>query len=146
MENANTPTPPRCITSLDFGQNLREVVTAIISLGIVGITLYILLDTYISAHNSGLSQETYSKQKDILLLTLGFLGTVTGYYLGRVPAEKQADVARDAAARARESESRLKQQVRAGLDSIQQQRSAAGGGAANDLITQEIDRLRAALP
>lgn len=74
-----------------------------------------------------MAQETYSKQRDIVLLTLGFLGTVTGYYLGRVPAEKQADIARDAAAKVKESENRLKQQVRAGLDSIQQQRTAAVG-------------------
>jgi hypothetical protein len=144
MATAHTPTPPRSTTSSDFGQNLRESVTAIISLGIVGVALYVLLDTYFSTKNTGPLGENFSKQKDILLLTLGFLGTVTGYYLGRVPAEKQADASRDAAAKAQESENRIKRDVRAGLDSIESQRTATGGQA-TDSITQEINRLRATL-
>jgi hypothetical protein len=132
-------------TTSDFGRNVREVITGIISISIAGIALYILFDTYESAQKPEVAQAIFSKQKDILLLALGFLGTVTGYYFGRVPAEKQADAARDAASKATESENRVKRQVREGLDSIAQHRTVAAGAGADDAVLQEINRLRATL-
>src|SRR3954469_22349153 len=41
--------------------------------------------------------ESYNRQKDIMLYGLALLGTVTGYYLGRVPAEINAKRAENAA-------------------------------------------------
>ena len=132
--------------SSDFSQKVREVVTGVISIAIAGLALWMLYDTYIASKiTTALPQEVFSRQKDILLLGITLLGTVTGYYLGRVPAEKQADVARDAAAKASQSESRIKQSIRAGLDSIDQKRTAAGGATPGDPVSQEIDRLRAIL-
>lgn len=53
--------------------------------------------------------EAYQRQKDILLIAIGLLGTVTGYYLGRVPAERTADAARDAQKAAERSETAVRQ-------------------------------------
>jgi hypothetical protein len=146
LPNANTPQRQKPFASSDFGQGAREILTAVISVSIVGLALYMMFDTYRAAAKAAqLQQEFFSDQKDILRLALGFLGTVIGYYFGRVPAERHANTARDAAAKATESESRIKQLVRAGLDSIEQQRNAAGGGAAGDAVIQEINRLRATL-
>jgi len=39
--------------------------------------------------------DAYGRQKDILLYALALLGTVTGYYLGRVPAELRANTAQN---------------------------------------------------
>ena len=144
MPNANTPQRQQPFASSDFGEVIREIVITFISVGIAGLALFMIFDTYLVA-KATLQQETFSNQKDILHLALGLLGTVTGYYFGRVPAEKHANTARDAAAKATESENRTKQLVRAGLDSIEQQRNAAGGGAAGDVVIQEINRLRATL-
>jgi len=86
-----------------------------------------------------LALDAYSRMKDVLLYVLGFLGTVTGYYLGRIPAEKQADKALQSAAvaqnqasqshkeaavlagnalKAQEREAQTKATVRSGLETI----------------------------
>jgi hypothetical protein len=46
------------------------------------------------------AKEAYERQKDLLILAVGLLGTVTGYYLGRVPAELRAKAAQQTADRA----------------------------------------------
>jgi hypothetical protein len=145
LPNANTPQRQQPFAPSDFGEGIREIVITVISLGIAGLALYMIFDTYLAAKETLGQQEIFLKQKDILHLALGLLATVTGYYFGRVPAERHANTARDAAAKATESENRTKQLVRAGLDSIEQQRNAAGGGAAGDAVIQEINRLRATL-
>jgi hypothetical protein len=140
MTGAGEPSQPT--RTPDFSQNAREIVTGVISVGIAGLALWMLGDTYVSSKATIFQDTVFSRQKDILLLGLTLLGTVTGYYLGRVPAEKHADAARDAAANAIENEKRVKQQVRLGLDSIEQKRSASGGGVTGDAIGEEINRLR----
>jgi hypothetical protein len=57
----------------------------------------------------------FADLKEVLAPALGLLGTVIGYYFGRVPAERHADTARDAAAAAHERELKVRQQVHAGL-------------------------------
>jgi hypothetical protein len=125
----------------DVGQLIREIVTAVISIVIAMLALWMLCKTFYFASQAGaeFDEKAFSREKDILLLALGFLGTVTGYYLGRVPAEKQADAARDAADKATQSENRTKQQVRTGLDQIVQQQNALGGGAPNPVVQQLIN-------
>lgn len=144
MPNANTPQRQQPFASSDSGELIREIVITVISVGIAGLALCMIVATYLVARGA-VQQETFSNQKDILHLALGLLTIVTGYYFGRVPAEKHANTARDAAAKATESEYRTKQLVRAGLDLIEQQRIAAGDGAAGDAVIQEINRLRATL-
>jgi len=71
-------------------QTLREIITALLSLAIATISLWMLVDTYLSGRQVGPANEAYGRQKDLLLYSLALLGTVTGYYLGRVPAELHA--------------------------------------------------------
>jgi hypothetical protein len=119
---SNRPAPdpnwivPSC-TCQNWGQVLRELVTTVISLLIVGLALFLLWDVYCGAKTTA---NTLDRQKEILSLALGLLGTVTGYYFGRVPAERHADTARDAARRAHEREQKVRQQVYEGLARIQQ--------------------------
>jgi hypothetical protein len=116
--NASNPIAPepgwlvRICTCQNLGQILRELVTTVISLLIVGLALFLLWDVYCGAKTTA---NTLDRQKEILSLALGLLGTVTGYYFGRVPAERHADTARDAARRAHEREQKLRQQVYEGL-------------------------------
>jgi hypothetical protein len=65
---------------------------------------------------------------------------VTGYYFGRVPAERHADTARDAAKHAHEREQQVRQQVYEGLARIQRAHNATREGA-GDAVSDEIDRL-----
>lgn len=162
--NGNPPAqnPPPAQTNVrassEFGQNLREIVTALLSLAIAVACLYILLKTFNTAVGSAYKLpdeqtklDAYNRMKDVLLLALGFLGTVTGYYLGRVPAERQADAARnqadaarDAQKKAEHSEQQTRQNVRADLVDIKRQ-SGAAGGATPDPVQTKIDAMLAKL-
>lgn len=84
----------------------RESVTAIISLVILAIASLMLYGTYSYVRDGGSAtdpnvaasrKESYERQKDIMLYALALLGTVTGYYLGRVPAELHAQQAEKSA-------------------------------------------------
>jgi hypothetical protein len=68
--------------------NLKEGTTTVIALVILGITMGLLISTFRAA-------VTYEEKKDILLYALPLLGAVTGYYFGRVPAERRAEVAEE---------------------------------------------------
>ena len=77
----------------------REIVAGLISIAILGVTVYMLIRTFgygaqafgdestVAGHAM---KDAYERQKDMLLYCLSLLGTVTGYYLGRVPAERAA--------------------------------------------------------
>jgi hypothetical protein len=43
----------------------------------------------------------FGEAKDLLAVVVGLLGTVLGYYFGKIPAEKSAEAARSEAATAR---------------------------------------------
>ena len=111
-------------------QWLREGVTATIAITILAITSVMLMETFNSAKympiSSGTDQaarqeeinerdKAFGYQKDILLYGLALLGTVTGYFFGRVPAElhavqaqKAANVAQDRADVAKGEENKAK--------------------------------------
>jgi len=130
--------PTRC--GCNVGQILRESVTALIALGIAFVALRLLWDVHglLKVGNAG----NYERHKEVLLLALGLLGTVTGYYFGRVPAERHADAARDAAKAAQEREQKVRREAHEGLDHIQQQhRGGAEAAAVNTAINQLRSRL-----
>jgi hypothetical protein len=52
------------------------------------LTAWMLIQTYGTATSPNI--EGFNRQKDILLYPLSLLGTVMGYYFGRVPAELRA--------------------------------------------------------
>jgi hypothetical protein len=85
----------------------REVIAALLSGAILVTTTWAFMRTFesgslIFAGDSALAaREAYERQKDLLLLATGLLGTVIGYYLGRVPAELRASKAQSAADKAR---------------------------------------------
>jgi hypothetical protein len=79
----------------NFGQIVREAVTALLALAIAFVALWLLYDVH-GVLKTG-KPDNYDQHKEVLLLALGLLGTVIGYYFGRVPAERHADTARDAA-------------------------------------------------
>jgi hypothetical protein len=83
-------------------QWFREGIAGIISLVILTIAGVMLYGTYNYVRDTtgnadpaiaATRKESYERQKDIMLYTLALLGTVTGYYLGRVPAELHAQQA-----------------------------------------------------
>lgn len=86
-------------------QRGREAITAFISLVILvaamtafGLTFLAARETF--AETDLAKKQAYERQKDLLMIATGLLGTVTGYYLGRVPAELRAATAQTAVDRA----------------------------------------------
>ncbi|MDQ2733356.1 MAG: hypothetical protein M3Y56_17035 [Armatimonadota bacterium] len=82
---------------------LHEIIAAIIALIVVGVTAYFLLNVFADASKDfskgsgnmtpaqlSLEKDRYERERDVLLYSLALMGTVTGYYLGRVPAEWRA--------------------------------------------------------
>ena len=87
VPDSSNPKPPDGKFS-DF--SFKEAVTAVIALSIVltlvGMLIY------------GFSADSLDENKKYLIgIVLSLAGTVTGYYFGRVPAEKRADTAEKAA-------------------------------------------------
>src|SRR5215467_14409303 len=81
-------------------QWFREGMTAAISIVILWLTAITLYSTWNTASivqvedgKKAAQKEAYERQKDIMLYAVALLGTVTGYYLGRVPAELHAQQA-----------------------------------------------------
>jgi hypothetical protein len=93
-------------------QWVREGIAAVISIAILVVTVLMMYGTYsyaakespanADANAAIVRKESYDRQKDIMLYALALLGTVTGYYLGRVPAELHAQQAQQSANTAQE--------------------------------------------
>jgi hypothetical protein len=81
--------------SPEFLQVLREGMAVVISTVILALAAWTIGQTFLSAR--GENVEAYNRQKDIMLYVVSLFGTVTGYYLGRVPAEVNARRAEKAA-------------------------------------------------
>ena len=86
----------------------KEGITSVLALTILGFTFYMVVSVF---NTGGLRvttsdvevkavQDAFSRQKDILLYALSLLGTVLGYYFGRVPAELHAQQAQNQANKA----------------------------------------------
>lgn len=110
---APVPTPAAATPTLgDRVQIFRELVTSVISIAILCVSVWMMVNTYrfgsqeMVSQNSDAKQnaaevkamsDAFGRQKDLLLYALALLGTVTGYYLGRVPAELRAQQAQQTA-------------------------------------------------
>lgn len=125
-------------SSKSFSPALRESIAALISLGIAVIALWLLVDTYLAGRQiepaderqQRLHQDAYTRQKDLLLYALALLGTVTGYYLGRVPAELHAEKASREARQAEAREAETKRVVRTSIRAIKAKSSATASRGA----------------
>jgi hypothetical protein len=124
--------------SQNRGQILRECIQLAISLPIVVLALVFLWHTFFAVK----SGTNYAELKEVLALALGLMGTVMGYYFGRVPAERHADTARDFASAAHERELKVRQRVHAGLADIQEKHSR---GVGTDAVNDAINLLRSSL-
>lgn len=90
-------------------QWLREGMAVVISVVILVLAAVTISETFVSAGSSAkfppeadektrqYQIDAYNRQKDIMLYVVSLFGTVTGYYLGRVPAEANARRAERAA-------------------------------------------------
>ncbi|HEX4498939.1 MAG TPA: hypothetical protein VIE43_24895 [Thermoanaerobaculia bacterium] len=85
--NPPQPKPPGMLSDFSF----KEIITAVIALAIVASLITMLWIAFVQAG------KITDDQKYIIAIILSLAGTVTGYYFGRVPAEKRADTAEWAA-------------------------------------------------
>jgi hypothetical protein len=87
---------------------LHETFTVFLAATILCLTVWMMAKTFASGAETFagddklgiLRKDAYERQKDLMLYGLSLLGTVTGYYLGRVPAERRADSAQRVADKA----------------------------------------------
>ena len=122
--------PPAVVAPPDSSmvQTGRELLTAVISLVILVASMWAFGLTFAAGREAFTDTEPEKKaasdrQKDLLGLAIGLLGTVTGYYLGRVPAELRAQTAQGmvntasaAAAQANQNTEDVKRDARASAE------------------------------
>jgi hypothetical protein len=75
---------------------LREVTTTVIAGVVVLVALTMLWRTFSAAPD-------FAQKKDVMLYGLTILGTVVGYYFGRVPAERRAETSERKATEAQDT-------------------------------------------
>ena len=79
------------------------------------------------------------KAKELLQILGTFFGVVLGYYFGRIPAERSADLAQKRADTAVESQNQLRrtttEKVQSALDLLRQTTGAPTGGSASPSVT-----------
>lgn len=102
---AATPPPPTPAPAA--GQQIgqanwpKEAVSALLSVAIVGFMLYFMFRMFEAP--DGVGSTLWQHQSAILQVAVGLAGTVTGYYFGRIPAERAAATAQQAANSAQQS-------------------------------------------
>lgn len=84
--------------------SLKEVVASVLSLAIVGFTLWIMGAIFYGggtvAGVGEVAADIAKRHSSILQAAIGLAGAVTGYYFGRLPAEKAAQAAQQQASSA----------------------------------------------
>src|SRR4051812_9627181 len=82
---------------------LKEIIAAVLALGIAAVALVLLVATFVAAGKTGPQAiDVFGRKKDVLQFVLPILGAVIGYYFGRVPAERRAEQAEQMATGAQE--------------------------------------------
>jgi hypothetical protein len=92
----------------------KEVITAIIALVIIGSTIALVARSFGLIGNAS----HITQAKDLIGIMLGLVGTVIGYYFGRVPAEAQATSATARADQATAEKERVKAKARSLADDL----------------------------
>jgi len=115
-------------------QVLREGMAVVISMVILGLAAWTIGQTFLAAR--GDSVDAYNREKDIMLYVVSLFGTVTGYYLGRVPAEVNARRAESAANAAQQQ--LAESQEKLGLANAQ----AAAGVRASKRLAKTTSELK----
>lgn len=128
---------------------LKEIVSAVLALVLVGFAIWLMY--FISTLNDGEGEGAkYQRLSGLLQVAVGLAGTATGYYFGRVPAEKNAataqhnanDAQKNAVAAAQNAASASQQlrDVRRVLTSKTPTGGSRDGTPLQDEATLRIDR------
>lgn len=123
---ALTPTPTE--TQRSELPDIKEWVAAVLALSIVGFTLWAMHGLFTADPT-----KSSANMSSILQAAIGLAGTVTGYYFGRIPAEKAAQQANQAAGQANAATQRARvdeARIRAQVSAVRQQFRTPVGGAA----------------
>lgn len=122
--------------------DLKEWVAAALAFGIVGFTLWAGYSVF-----SASAAQTTANMSSVLQTAIGLAGTVTGYYFGRIPAEKATQQANESAGQAnaaaldaRSEEARVRAQV--ATVSKMFRTPVGGAGAEADLEARASQTLR----
>ncbi|HET7019029.1 MAG TPA: hypothetical protein VFI65_34240 [Streptosporangiaceae bacterium] len=105
---------PRSWTPDVVMQAGKEVITAIIALVIIGSTIALVARSFGLIGNAS----HINQAKDLIGIMLGLVGTVIGYYFGRVPAEARATSATARADQAIAEKERVKAKARSLSDNL----------------------------
>lgn len=116
-ERQNPPSP--AATPVTKNEGMKEYIAAVLSIAIVGFTLYFMWGMFDLENEKAIDEGKWKQQSTILQLAIALAGTVTGYYFGRIPAERAAAASQQAAAtsnalaqQAAAKEARIRDQVR----------------------------------
>ena len=125
-------------TSPDSLQLLREGMAVAISTVILCLAAWIIGQTFLAARGDNV--DAYNREKDIMLYVVSLFGTVTGYYLGRVPAEVNARRAEKAAIEAQQQLSESQQKL--GAATVVASTATAGEARASKRLGKAAGELR----
>src|SRR3569833_2310323 len=124
--------------STDPLQVLREGMAVVISMVILGLAAWTIGHTFLAARAE--SVDAYNREKDIMLYVVSLFGTVTGYYLGRVPAEVNARRAEKAASEAQQQLSESQEKL--GAATVVASTATAGEARASKRLGKAAGELR----
>jgi hypothetical protein len=125
IENAEAAPDPGAASPSPLAKmllDLKEITSTTVALSIVGVTLFAFW--YAFTHTVS------DVQKDLLGPAMSLLGTVTGYYFGRVPSEKRAESAESTSAQVHQAAERTRQQARMAIDDAVDTIQSSGSGDA----------------
>jgi hypothetical protein len=127
-------------TAQTWLQLLKEIVTAVIGLLLVGSTVAMAFATF----NLAGSGDKVADAKNILIMMMGLAGVATGYYFGRVPADARANQSETQARAATAHASRVMAKSAQIVDQAEaiSSRSVTRAGALDDDDTRSLRSLR----
>lgn len=130
-------TPPPLLSGTRY--DIRELTSTLIALLVVSVTLLALWRSFDSAAQT-------EAQKALLSTGLSLLGTVMGYYFGRVPSERRAESAEATAQKVDEHATQVRQFARTAIDEaldVITESSTRGGGT--DQVLAKLRTIRGRL-
>ena len=121
----------------------KELVSALMAIAIVGLTLVLL--GYMFFDPAGADKTLWEHRSGVIQTCLALAGTVTGYYYGRIPAERAAATATQASAAnaaraddAKASKDQMVGQLKDLKTQLQLGSSPMGGGNAQGAVPDDV--------
>ncbi len=122
----------------------KEAITGCLGITIVLATLIAATVALLAVFTVG-NEKVWAAAKDILVLLIGLVGVVLGYYFGRMPGEARADKAEAEAKATRSSLDRTLTEVRTVLEDQGVDLARGGPARGVGLTDQQVARLRGLL-